>query len=53
MFLVRRGEHDLEDIEHLVITYPNEIRNFASKLDPEAGIPIIAYRPSWGQIFGC
>lgn len=33
------AKHDLEDIEHLVSIYPNEIESFASRLDSEACYP--------------
>lgn len=51
-FLARRGNQDFTDIEHLVMTYPNEIRAFANRLDPEALNFLLTYRPRWGPIFG-
>lgn len=49
-FLARRGNRDFTDIEHLVMTYPNEIRAFANQLDPEAVSFLLTYRPRWGPI---
>ena len=51
-FLARRGNQDFTDIEHLVMTYPNEIRAFANRLDPEALSVLLTYRPRWAPIFG-
>lgn len=56
-FLARCGNHDLIDIQHLLLTYPNEIQAFADRLDPEAVSVFLqnvsaANRARWSAVLG-
>ena len=56
-FLARRGNRDLMDIQHLLLTFPNEVRESANDLDQEAvsfflGTVPAAKRSRWSAVLG-